>query len=334
MGIVFTFGGYPLGIKVAVMDLGSTSFRLVVAEADQEGRIVPLVRKRARLELGLVVGREGRIPKPDGAAAVEAVAKFRRRAERAGAERIVTVATSALRDAPNREKLARRLEAAAGEPVRFLSGDEEAALMFMALRAGVGIGHAEILGADLGGGSLELAAGNRERIEWTASLDLGASRLAGRFLDRVPMSSAARSRLADHVEGGLRPLALDLSRPWPSRCIASGGTVKTIGRIAAACRSLPPSPLSLHGLTLGAGELVAVCERVISASPRRLRRMPGVDPNRMHALGAGALVMASLVTVLNIQQVTISTWGLREGLILETLGLIDALPGRDLGLSA
>ncbi|MGH2707496.1 MAG: hypothetical protein ACRDJK_04300, partial [Actinomycetota bacterium] len=301
-------------------------------EADREGRIVPLVRKRARLELGLVVGREGRIPKLDGAAAVEAVAKFRRQAERAGAERIVTVATSALRDAANRKKLARRLEAAAGEPVRFLSGEEEAALTFTAMRAGLGIGKVEVLGADLGGGSLELAVGNRDRIEWTTSLDLGASRLAGRFLAGAPMTSASRTCLTDHVEGVLRPLASDPSRSWPSRCVASGGTVKAIARIAAAPWSAA-SP-SLHGLTLGAKELVAVCERIISVSRRTLRRMPGADPNRAHLLGSGALVVASLVTFLGLAEVTVSTWGLREGIIFEALGLAVADPGHDLDLSA
>jgi exopolyphosphatase/guanosine-5'-triphosphate,3'-diphosphate pyrophosphatase len=321
-----------MGIRVAVMDLGSTSFRLVVAEADHQGRIVPLVRKRARLELGRAVGREGRIPKPDGAAAVETVARFRRRAERAGAEHIVPVATSALRDAANREKLARRLEEAAGEPVRFLSGDEEAALAFTAMRAGLGIGKAELLGADLGGGSLELAAGNRDRIRWTASLDLGACRLAGRFPIHPPMTEVARTCLGRHVEGVLRPLTSGRSRRWPSRCVASGGTAKAIARIAAARRG--SATRSLHGLTLGAGELVAVCDRIISASPDKLRRMPGADPARTNVLGAGALVMERLVTTFNLKQVIISTWGLREGIILETLGLTGEATESDLVRSA
>ncbi|HMC09056.1 MAG TPA: Ppx/GppA family phosphatase, partial [Actinomycetota bacterium] len=119
--------------------------------------LVPHLQRRERLNLGKVVGREGRISEPHASAAATAVAKLRRRAEAVGSDRIVAVATSALRDARNREKVARRLEAAAGTPVRILSGDEEAALTFAAMRAALPLGEGRVLGVDLGGGSLELA---------------------------------------------------------------------------------------------------------------------------------------------------------------------------------
>src|SRR6266481_4270233 len=99
--------------------------------------LVPRVQRRKHLNLGMVVGREGRIPESYASTAVKAVTKLRRRTELSGTDRIVAVATSALRDAGNREKVARRLAAAAGVPVRILSGDEEAALTFRALQAGL-----------------------------------------------------------------------------------------------------------------------------------------------------------------------------------------------------
>ena len=123
-------------MRVAVLDLGSTSFRLVVADCDPGIGLVPRVQRRKHLNLGMVVGREGRIPEPHASAAVKAVTKLRRRAELSGTDRIVAVATSALRDAGNGQKVARRLAAAAGVPVHILSGDEEAALTFRALQAG------------------------------------------------------------------------------------------------------------------------------------------------------------------------------------------------------
>ena len=141
-------------MRVAVLDLGSTSFRLVVADWVPTVGLVPHVQRRERLNLGMVVGRTGRIPEPYADAAVRAVAKLRRRAEAAGADRCVAVATSALRDARNREKVARRVAAAAGVPVRILSGDEEAALTYAAIRAALPLGDGPLLGIDLGGGSL------------------------------------------------------------------------------------------------------------------------------------------------------------------------------------
>ena len=100
-------------VKVAVLDLGSSSFRLVVAKGGPGGSIRPVLRKRAPLHLGRVVGSLGRIPEPEATEAVETVLRFRRLAEQAGAKRIITVATSALRDAANREEMAARLEEAA-----------------------------------------------------------------------------------------------------------------------------------------------------------------------------------------------------------------------------
>src|SRR5205085_7714167 len=142
----FTRHGYLRGVRVAVLDLGSTSFRLVVADWDPSRGLVPHFQTRKRLNLGMVVGRERRIPEPYASAAVTAVAKLRRRAELSGTDRIVAVATSALRDAANREKVARRLAAAAGVPVRILSGDEEAALTFRALQAGLARPGGPVLG--------------------------------------------------------------------------------------------------------------------------------------------------------------------------------------------
>src|SRR5260370_37257441 len=120
------------------------------------------------------------MPERHGPGAVEAVTKLRRRAELSGTDRIVAVATSALRDAGNGEKVARRLAAAAGVPVHILSGDEEAALMFRALQAGLPLPGGPVLGVDLGGGSLELAVGTGSGLRWDSGLELRASPLGRR----------------------------------------------------------------------------------------------------------------------------------------------------------
>src|SRR2546421_2682625 len=114
----FNCPGYRGDVRVAVLDLGSTSFRLVDADWVPGNGLVPHVQRRERLNLGLVLGREGRIPEPHASAAAKAVAELRRRAEAGGAGRVVGGAPSALRDARHRGKGARRLQAAAGTPAR------------------------------------------------------------------------------------------------------------------------------------------------------------------------------------------------------------------------
>jgi len=303
-------------VRVAVLDLGSTSFRLVVADWGPESGLVPHVRRRERLNLGLVVGREGRIPEPHATAAVRAVAKLRRRAEVSGAMPVVAVATSALRDARNGEKVVRRIAAAAGVPVRIISGDEEAALTFDALQAGLPLGDRRVLGVDLGGGSLELAVGSGSDLEWTASLPLGASRLAGSFLPHDPPSDAERERLAAHVEAWLD--TIHLPKPEPSLCVAAGGTVKALARLLLASGDARGP---LNGLHLPADAVDDMSRRLLSAGAGQRRRMPGMDQHRADVLGAGTLVVALLLRRFGYEGITVSEWGLREGVILEAVDL-------------
>jgi exopolyphosphatase/guanosine-5'-triphosphate,3'-diphosphate pyrophosphatase len=269
----------------------------------------------------MVVGREGRIPDPNASAAVKAVAKLRRRAELSGAERIVAVATSALRDARNREKVARRLAAAAGVPVRILSGDEEAALTFAAVRAGLPLGDQRLLGVDLGGGSLELAVGCGAHLEWTASLPLGASRMVGTFIRHDPVTVAERGRLESHIDTCLE--TLPGAGFWPPACVAAGGTLKALARLMIASGGAAGP---VNGLHLATDDVVALAELLLATGQRRRRRLPGMDRRRADVLGAGTLVVAALLRHLGLEGVTVSEWGLREGVILEAVELLQPVP--------
>jgi exopolyphosphatase/guanosine-5'-triphosphate,3'-diphosphate pyrophosphatase len=306
-------------MRVAVIDLGSTSFRLVVAKAGASGDIRHVVRKREHLNLGMVVGREGMVPEADARAAVKAAVRLLRRARRDGAHRVITVATSALRDAANRDDLAKRLERALGEPVRFLSGAEEAALAYAALDASLDLGPGAVLGADLGGGSLELAVGAGRALAWTESLPLGSSRLTGRFIESDPPTAEERRRLAAHIEARLADVAPKVLSLSPQRCVAAGGTVKALARLIAAERSDPPE--AIGGMTLSAGELTAMADRLLSATRADRLAVPAMSARRVEIVHAGALVLSTLAGALGTKEITASEWGLHEGIILEAMGL-------------
>ncbi|HEY1330962.1 MAG TPA: hypothetical protein VGH10_05740 [Actinomycetota bacterium] len=309
-------------LKVAVLDLGSTSFRLVLAEADREGRIVPLSSKRAALNLGLVVGRDGEISEPHATAAVSTVARFRRYAERARPDLILTVATSALRDASNRDDVLPRLEAAAREPIRVLTGREEAALMFAALHAGLGLEGETILGIDLGGGSLEIALGDDVSLDWAGSLELGASRLTGQFVRHDPIKPSEARSLGEHVGRSLIPVTDEVTRWGDVRCVAAGGTVKALARLVAAA-AVQGEWDSVHGFSMGAADLDAMRDRLLDASRDKRLRMPGMNERRADVLAAGAVVLSTLAELLRLPEITVSEWGVREGIILEALGLVE-----------
>jgi len=301
-------------MRVGVMDLGSSSFRLDVAEAGPSGRIRHLVRKREDLFLGLVVGREGRVPDEEADAAVEAVRRLQRIARRKDVDHLIVVATSALRDAANRDEMAKRLGKALGEPVRFLDGDEEAALTYAAMRAHLRLNGDPLLGVDLGGGSLELAAGQGETLERTWSLPLGSARLTGKFARSDPMTSAEADRLSLYVRNQLRPVVVGHGNL--EHVAVAGGTAKALARLLA------PKKRSVAGMFLSGESLWSLRDLLTAATVKEKLELPGMVARRAGVIATGAVVLSSLVAMLRVPGLTVSEWGLREGIILEAVGLV------------
>ncbi len=233
-----------------------------------------------------------------------------------GPDRIVAVATSALREAANRPAIEERLAEAVPCGVRYLSGTDEATLAFSAILAAGDVGPPPVLGADLGGGSLDIAAGRGAKAEWTATLPLGVGRLAGTMRDDPPARSE-RESMHHRIERELK--AVDPPLPeWlavPS-CAAAGGTARAIGRMVEATRK---GGSSRRLTRVSAEELDALAARLWSLSARDRRALPSIDHRRADYLPMGAAVLAGLCWRVGSGTLTISPWGLREGLVLEVI---------------
>src|SRR5665213_256557 len=127
-------------VRVAVFDLGSSSFHLMVVDASRDGVLIPVLRRRSFLHLGTEVARTGGVPADRAATAVRAVRRLRTAADEAEVDVVVALATAALRDAGNGQKLLGRFERVIGTPINLLTGEEEARLCFVGQRAGVWVG--------------------------------------------------------------------------------------------------------------------------------------------------------------------------------------------------
>ncbi len=306
-------------MRIAVLDLGSTSFRLTLMDVDPEGRIVHRGKKRIPLNLGLVVGRKGKVPEPFIVAAAEGLAQFRSHAEGFGAERVIAVATSALRDASNREELTGRLELAVGGPIRFLDGAEEATLTFAALRAGLRLGEQMIFGLDLGGGSLELVVGEGSHLAWVTSLPLGAGRMTGMFARHDPMRRTERERLETHARESLVRVAPEVLGRQPEMWVAAGGAAKALARLITSGTGHPELPL--HGLAITPGQIHRVRRRLEVMRRSDRLKLRGIGQHRVDAIPAGAAVLSLVADVMRARAMVVSEWGLREGIVLEACGL-------------
>lgn len=304
--------------RIAVLDLGSTSFRLVVFDATRAGRLQPLVSKRIMLRLGAAIALDGRISDEACAEAVKTARRLGEAAKEAGASRLLPVGTAAMRDAENGAELAALVGEALGTDVRIISGEEEARLLFLAFRRRVLLPHDPAIGIDLGGGSLELVMGDRGGIHWEATLPVGVTRLHRELVRRDPMRKREIRRVGERLVEALAASRVSLAGSSSRTCIAAGGTARAFARIALARRGARPNAVD-GPVDLPVGELVSITRQLVRANHDARLEIPGVRRNRADLLPTGGILLTQLAETLGIESYTVCDWGLREGVVLEAL---------------
>jgi exopolyphosphatase/guanosine-5'-triphosphate,3'-diphosphate pyrophosphatase len=309
-------------VRIAALDLGSNSFHLLVADVHADGTFVPLVREKEMLRLGDAVAREGRVPEPTAETAIATVRRFRKLADAAGAVEVLAKATSAIRTAANGDTLVDRIETEARVPVEVIDGMEEARLIFGAVRASVVLEPAPALCFDLGGGSVEIMVGDAAGMQWAASERLGVARLTNELVESDPLSKADRRRLRDRIANGLEPLAATVAAFEPKLVVGSSGTLEDIAHMCAARRDASV-PVSLNQLTFTSDEFMPLHRELITVSAAERRRIDGLESRRIDLIPAGSMFLATAMEIFDFDEMTVSEWALREGIVLDAIGRHD-----------
>jgi exopolyphosphatase / guanosine-5'-triphosphate,3'-diphosphate pyrophosphatase len=306
------------GERIAAIDVGSNSIRLVVAEYDPSAglTIIDEVKEQPRLAAGLAT--TGRL---DEAAIERAYASLRRMREvcqRRGVRRLNAVATAAVREAENGEDFTNLIREELEIPLRIIDGDQEASLSYRSVAHHFRLEGGRTIVADIGGGSLELIGSVDGLVEYSTSLPFGAVRSTEMHL---PGKREPRKEIAS-LRGQVRKR---LKRVFPGKewigagVIGSGGTFTNLGRMVAARRGVnPASPV--HGLTIRVGEVEQLLAWLGPMSAEQRIRVPGLNPQRADIIVAGIAVTASLLDWIEARELTISAYGLREGLLLDMVG--------------
>ena len=308
-------------MRLAALDVGSNSLHLLVVEAHPDGTFTPLVREKEMLRLGDVVSRSGRLSDDAVEALLATVRRFKTLAVSVGASDVVARATAALRDADNSAQVVDRIEAETGVLVDVISGKDEARLIFGAVRASVMISPAPALCLDLGGGSLELTVGDAGGMLWSASVKLGVARLTADLVASDPPSNSDQRRLRRRVHDVLAPLADEAADLRPRMLIGTSGTLCDLARMAAA--RVGTVPASVNHLTVARAELEAVHRDVMSRPVSARRRMEGLEAERADLIPAGSAVLMGAMDLFGLDELTVSDWALREGIILDAIGRHD-----------
>jgi exopolyphosphatase/guanosine-5'-triphosphate,3'-diphosphate pyrophosphatase len=303
--------------RLAAIDVGSNSIRLLVAEVGPQSGITVIdeVKEQPRLATG--VAQTGRL---DQGAMDRAVAALRRMygvCERRGVNRITAVATAAVREAVNGELFVRRVREEIGLDLRIIDADTEAQLSYRSVAHHFPLEGGRTVVADIGGGSLELIGAVDGMIEHTLSLPFGAVRLTELHLDDDDSRAAVR-RLREYLRRQFRRrLAI---RDWSATTlIGSGGSFTNLGRMAAARRGLSAAD-PVHGTAVTAAEVEHMLAWLAAMSPEKRAAVPGLNPQRADIILAGLAVTAELMERIEAREIKISAFGLREGLLLEMAG--------------
>lgn len=304
-------------MRLSVLDLGSNSFHVLVADVDATGTIVPVAREREMLHLGAVVAEHGAIPDDSRAEAVGVVAHFTALATSLGAEQRLAVATSALRDATNGPTVVAHMEVAADTTIRVIDGHEEGELAFAGVAASLGSATSPRLMLDLGGGSLELAVGTGHTVDHAITFPLGVSRLAGMLPDDPPAKADVKA-LRRHVRDTLGDGADELDLAAVTQVVAVGGTVRALARVAAG-RAGRWLPATLNLLHLDRDQFTDLRKRLTRMDRDERLDEPGMKSKRAGHIHVAATIVDTVLKELEIDEVVVSDWGLREGVLMQVL---------------
>ncbi len=304
--------------RVAAIDCGTNSIRLLVADVDPAaGTLVDHDRRMQVVRLGQGVDRTGVLAPEALARTLAATAEYARACERWGVERVRFVATSATRDASNRDELVRGVHALLGVEPEVVAGAQEAQLSFTgATRELVADGQrGPFVVCDIGGGSTELVRGTGE-VEAALSVDIGCVRLTERHLAGDPPSEAEVLAARADVEEALDRVAEVVPLDGVGALVGVAGSVTTV---AAAVLGLPAyDSARIHRARLGVDAVRETCDRLLTMSRAERATLGFMHPGRVDVIGAGALVWWAVVDRLversALSEVTVSEHDILDGI--------------------
>jgi exopolyphosphatase/guanosine-5'-triphosphate,3'-diphosphate pyrophosphatase len=299
--------------RVAAVDCGTNSIRLLVADVTG-ATLVDVVRRMTVVRLGEGVDRTGRFSAAAVARTMAALQDYAEEIRALGAERVRMVATSAARDAANRDEFLDAAREVLGVRPEVITGQEEARLSFRGAVAGLPADAGNgppFLVVDIGGGSTEFVQGT-DAVEAARSVDIGCVRLTERSLPSDPPAAAeieAASRLVDEV---IAEVALTVPVLEAATLVAVAGSATTVAAIALGLPAY--DPVAIHGSVLTAAQVHEVADQLLAMPRARRAAMPVMHPGRVDVIGAGALILSRIVELADVDEVVISEHDILDGI--------------------
>jgi len=305
--------------RIATVDVGSNSIRLLIAELDPTGdyRLIDDEKVVTRLSAGS--GSSRRLDPDAVERSIEAIRHMRTIAEGHEVERIRAVATCAVREAEDRERFLDRVRDEAGVELEVISGEEEARLALLSVRHAFDIDSGEVATVDIGGGSTEIVLTTDGIVSHVLSLSVGAVRLS----EAVPPTPRTPLRRVSRMRKTVRELVrARLGKDLPSArlMIGTGGTFTTLAEMDLARRDPAPDPeatVLVRGHELHRADVQRMLESLASMTSRERLAVPGLSPDRVEIIVAGLAIAEAVMRDLAINRLVVHDRGVRDGVLLD-----------------
>lgn len=302
---------------IAAIDVGTNSFHLIIASVSENGTLKVLGRAKEIVRLGSGGGDMRELSCEAIKRGAATLKRFAVMAEQAGAS-TRAIATSAVREAENKDEFIEIVEAETGIKIEVVSGTEESRLIYLGAMHALPIFSKRVLMFDIGGGSAEIVLGLHGEILRSHSVKLGAVRLTQRFFSDGKSVARRIAKCREYIRGELSPILHQFSACKFEVAAATSGTAHAIGGMVLAARG-QRIPDAINGTQFSQDELLSAVEQIIRAgSPRERAKLPGIDAGRTDIILAGALIFERIIKGLNIRKLTLSAFALREGIVFDT----------------
>jgi exopolyphosphatase/guanosine-5'-triphosphate,3'-diphosphate pyrophosphatase len=322
-------GSYEPGQPIAAIDVGTNSVHLVIARPIDGHRFEVITKDKEMVRLGRGSGDMKSLAHDAIDRGVAALQRYRTIAD-SGNAWVRAVATSAVREAENRDDFLGRARDEAGVEIEVITGVEEARLIHLGVLQTVPVFNQRMLLIDIGGGSTELLVGEGSEVLAARSVKLGAIRLTDRFFRDEPIRGRHIRACRDYIRSYLIPVVREITSQGFDIAVGSSGTIVNIGEMAMHLRGNPERRPA--NLSFDRAEIDTVVTQILDARTAAERAgVPGLEPARADIIVGGAVLLQELMEELSIPAITVSDSALREGLLLDTVQRAEAKSLHHLG---
>jgi exopolyphosphatase/guanosine-5'-triphosphate,3'-diphosphate pyrophosphatase len=302
-------------MRLAGVDIGTLTCRLLIADLPADGQLREIRSERRILRLGEGVDQTKQLSVAAMDRVIQCLKEWRRLIDAAQVDAVTAVATSAVRDATNRGEFLERMKREVGFEVELISGEEEARRTLLGIRSGLPPGVTDVLALDIGGGSTEFILDRPGQKPVVRSIDIGVVRLCERLLHHDPPKEDELSQAHEWVAKETKAAVSGMGNYQAATFVGTAGTITSL---AAMAQKLPTyEPARIHNYQLQLSTIQELEQMLLRRKKADRTGLPGLEKGREEVIAAGAIIIRTIMETLGMSEVVVSDLGLREGVLLD-----------------